>query len=168
MTKKRQQSSHQPDTLAITEAYAAAKRLTDRMGLRVDRQIFDSVVALKAHQFNTTGSCGGHLRRGVSAPWIDIGVVPSAQLPKNTGILHRSNLNAQKRMIALLNKFYRAHIASNDMRIILIPVGIFGGFRVANQAADIQQLLPEHSKRRRLKRFQQEFHSFAKFLENSY
>ncbi len=45
-------------------------RVKDRLGTPVDEGIKESVVALKANGFGTTGSCEGHLDSGRGYPWI--------------------------------------------------------------------------------------------------
>ncbi|MBX5449675.1 hypothetical protein [Thermogemmatispora sp.] len=54
--------------------------VTDRLGKRIDEEIFETVVTLNAAGFPTVMSCGGHLdeRRGLLLPWVDIGPRDSA------------------------------------------------------------------------------------------
>ncbi len=55
---------------ALVERFAS---VTDRLGMPIDPEIFDIVVALNALNIHTVMSCGGHLdHRGLLMPWIDI------------------------------------------------------------------------------------------------
>ncbi len=168
MTTKAPKAQKKDGATAIKKAETVTRRLADRLGLGIDAGIFNSVVALRAQGFNTTASCEGHLQWGEPAPWIEIGVITSANLPKNTSPLLKVNLLTQQRMIELLDSFYSTHLTTREgVRIIIIPRGIFGGFRLTNQAARIQAILPAASKREKLSQFQEEFQSFAQFLTQS-
>ncbi|MFA7315790.1 MAG: hypothetical protein WC059_03255 [Candidatus Paceibacterota bacterium] len=52
--------------------FKEVEMITDRLGKRIDSNIKESVVAFSALGFNTSGSCEGHLDRGLPYPWIDI------------------------------------------------------------------------------------------------
>jgi hypothetical protein len=55
---------------ALVERFTS---VTDRLGMPIDPEIFDIVVALNALNIRTVMSCGGHLdHRGLLMPWIDI------------------------------------------------------------------------------------------------
>ncbi|EFH85042.1 hypothetical protein [Ktedonobacter racemifer] len=48
-------------------------KVTDRLGMPIDTDIFETVVALNALGITTTQSCGGHIdERGFLLPWVDI------------------------------------------------------------------------------------------------
>ncbi len=46
--------------------------ITDALGKHIDGGIRDAVIALKANQINTVGSCEGHAERRIPSPWIDV------------------------------------------------------------------------------------------------
>src|SRR5690242_14050996 len=47
--------------------------VTDRLGMPIDPEIFETVVVLNALGMTTTMSCGGHLdERGLLLPWVEI------------------------------------------------------------------------------------------------
>lgn len=47
-------------------------QIADGLGKAVDPKIAATVVALKAHDIHTSGSCEGHLDHGIAGPWVDI------------------------------------------------------------------------------------------------
>lgn len=54
------------------EVQQEVARIVDGLGKEIDPGIRDTVVALKAHDIHTTGSCEGHLDHGIAGPWVDI------------------------------------------------------------------------------------------------
>lgn len=54
--------------------------ITDGLGKRIDDNIKESVVAFSVFGFHTSGSCEGHLDRGLPYPWIDIDVFDQKDL----------------------------------------------------------------------------------------
>src|SRR5579859_979488 len=149
-------------------AKAEAFRLVDRLGEPLDKKILIAVTALRAYGLNTTASCQGHLSWGEPAPWIDIGVTihppnsrtKATQLSgpkvKSARSLRRTNLLSQERLLALLEAFYQSHAVPADVHLVVIPIGIFGGFRLTNQGAAIQSLHSNQGKKKKLTQFQME------------
>ena len=137
--------------------------LADRMGKPIDPMIITAVTALRAHAFPTTGSCEGHLRWGLPAPWIDVGV--STKRPVNRSGVRRKNLLMQRRLVRLLDRFYEHRVVASGERLVIVPVGIFGGFCIKNQGAEYQGLYNLDIRRKKLKAFQNEFAVFAEFLK---
>lgn len=153
--------------------------MTDRLGKRVDRGIKAAVVALRALGFRTRASCQGHLTWGIKAPWVDIGAIPPAMLlrslmndPKKHShpeirSIRKQNLKEQEKLFSVLEQFYRARKYPTAGRIILIPHS-YGGVRLINQLADIQEISPASRRAARLRRFQIEVNDFAAFLKRRY
>ncbi|GHO59181.1 hypothetical protein [Ktedonobacter robiniae] len=55
------------------DLFAKFSRVTDRLGMPIDTDILEMVVALNALGITTTMSCGGHIdERGFLLPWVDI------------------------------------------------------------------------------------------------
>lgn len=130
----------------------------------IDPKIMSAVIALRAWHFATTASCQGHLSRGEPAPWIDIGVTPRPKTPAGEKQLRRTNLHEQRRLLRLLDAFYRQHITETAVRLILTPFGF--GFQITNQGAEIQRIVSPKRRRRVLQDFQREFQAFADFLKS--
>lgn len=49
------------------------EKITDGLGMEIDPKIKETVGALNILGYSTTGSCEGHLNRGLLYPWVDIG-----------------------------------------------------------------------------------------------
>jgi hypothetical protein len=144
-----------------------SKNIGDKLGKGIDDKIFLPVVALRTYGFDTTASCEGHLNWGEPFPWIDIGVItrpPKAQKLERS--IRVNNLKEQKRLLKLLEEFYTQRAVNIYTRLILAPVGIFGGFQLTNQAGEIQATFPIKERKRNLADFQKEFKDFAIFLKN--
>ena len=56
----------------LQRARAEVDELADRLGLAIDPEIKETVVALKASGLNTTQSCEGHSGPGLPWPWVDV------------------------------------------------------------------------------------------------
>ncbi|MGM0439155.1 MAG: hypothetical protein ACQEP3_01820 [Patescibacteria group bacterium] len=56
------------------------EKLEDKLGLEVDEPIKETVVALNVNELPTRQSCGGHLKRGESYPWV---MISASDKPKN-------------------------------------------------------------------------------------
>jgi len=48
------------------------EEINDGLGKGIDESIKQSVIAIKANGFGTTGSCEGHLDRALPYPWVDV------------------------------------------------------------------------------------------------
>jgi len=68
----------------------------------------------------------------------------------------------RKRMIRLLDLFYRKRKVPFEQQLHLRPKGIYGAFRLENQGAGI---LKERKQKEKLERYQQEIADFTKFLK---
>jgi hypothetical protein len=143
-----------------------AGQLYDLQGKAVDRLIVPVVAALRTLNFDTTASCQGHLDHGEPAPWVDVGVTPrrTELSDKAESRLRSTNLAEQARLLNLLDSFYRHNHVHSDVRLLALPFGVTGGFRITNQGAEVQVILPPSSRRKKLREYQREFQRFARFL----
>lgn len=55
---------------AWQEARAKTEQITDRLGMKVDPMVVDTVTAMRLHGFDTRVSCEGHLDRITSGPFV--------------------------------------------------------------------------------------------------
>jgi hypothetical protein len=164
-----------PRAAAIWKATAReVAKLADLLGRRIDRGIAPAVTALRAHGFDTSSSCQGHMSWGMPAPSVDVGVVhltkkqhlsPSKAERNSLARMRSRNLREQRRMLALLDAFYRERATAVPVRLVVLPFGVFGGFTLTNQGAEVQPALPRSARQRRLREFQREFNRFADFLK---
>lgn len=141
-------------------------QLADSLGKRIDRGILPLVIELQQFGFTTTASCEGHSNRGEPAPWIDIGKqIPTDSLnrPSPRPLLARNSLQ-QRKLLALLDSYYLHRSVPADQRLVIIPCGIFGSFRMISQGAQIQQSYARPILRRNLLRYRREMQDFAEFL----
>lgn len=52
------------------EAKREAGAITDKLGMAVDKDILETVAILRLLDFETVGSCGGHIRRSTGGPYV--------------------------------------------------------------------------------------------------
>jgi len=77
---------------------------SDKLGTKVDPEIFDLVVALRLHGFNTVNSCQGHVKKR------SLGFSPSISITteKETHIEeYKANIISLSKLINLLAEFYK-------------------------------------------------------------
>lgn len=91
--------------------------LADKLGMPVDEGIKSTVAALWLWDFPTTGSCEGHLDRGLAFPWVDIGVGD-----------RKANKPIRSKMRKFLEQFYEDR--TSNYQIKMADKGLFGNFRL--------------------------------------
>lgn len=158
------------------------KRVVDRIGMRIDKGIMDTVIALNASGIYTTASCEGHLDHGAAYPWIDIGhadantleqkillsLSEGKQEDKETKQLqqkHRNlHLQEEQKLVALLDFFYQHHPFSYDRHLSIwrFPKG---AARLQSHGAEYQQFRPLEEKALKLKEYQEEMQAFTVYLK---
>lgn len=155
-------------------------RTVDKKGKSIDEGIKDNIVFLTALGINTTGSCEGHIDHGINAPYIDIESRDILKLDKRlketkdekeaeeiSKEINRDNLEERKKIINLLDEFYRNRSAPYDARLIINPLAR-GGSRLESQGVDFQEINPEEVKKEKLAEYQKEMADFTEFLKNKY
>ena len=157
--------------------------ITDRLDLGIDNRIRESIVALQVLGFVTTASCEGHVKRGLAAPWINVGrKVPREILIRKReakGYLNDSdaekiisvmkkNLKGQIRLMQLLDEFYEERKVSLDVRLALNQFGIYGNSWLKSSGEIFQQIRPKERKEKKLRRYQREMKDFTEFLKKKY
>jgi len=151
--------------------------IADSLGLGVDEQIKDSVVAFLVHEFTTDGSCAGHIsvagedRHGLPYPWVDISAPEPEGWKENEEVQQewtKQNLRQQQKMMGLLDEFYADRQMAFDSRLIFDYKGIFGAFRVQSFGAETLPILTSETQLQKLELYRQEMESFTKFLKHKY
>ena len=148
------------------------EKITDGLGLPVDKGIKESVASLMAHDFPLDGSCEGHLDRGSPYPWIDVYL----EIPKDKLALRgRERVEYVKEMRAehqpyqdrlqkLLDEFYQDHSSAN--RFVMEPRGIFGAFRIEPAKAEAMEAQTDSDvKEADLEKAREEMLAFAELLK---
>lgn len=165
---------------------AEVDQISDPNGRPIDEEIKESVAILRVFGFNTSASCWGHLNRGRKAPWIEFGnEIPKELLKKvkrkktlefiytNPQIkaFREKNLKEQKRMMDLLDEFYKGREAwevSIDVRLTLLPYGIYGNAHLINSGIFLQEIRSKKERKERLKQYRKEMIAFTTFLKKQY
>lgn len=147
-----------------TRVRAEVERIVDKLGMPVDEAIKEPVVALLANDFPTSGSCEGHLDRGLPYPWVEI-YAPAPEGWKESEQKQqewrRANQALRTEMQSLLDAFYEDRSADNEVRIKMANIGAFGAYRVQSPAELNNDEQPDEAK---LARYREEMNSFAQFL----
>ena len=149
---------------------AEVSKVRDKNGKLIDRTIRPIVTALRAAGFDTTASCSGHIGGGEPFPWIDIGVrvYRSADHQSENGRrdqnLKSANREQLSSMLEFLGQFYQDRKTPFWSRLVLLPVGMFGGFQLVAQGSGLQAGLRKQTRRLRLRVLQAEFRAFGDFV----
>lgn len=168
-------------------------RIIDKLGLPIDNGIKESIIALHALGFHTTGSCEGHEDHVIGAPYIDIESKEQelidkrlAELKKKaegqpkeimeqlkqesrtlTQELERGNLEERMKLIPYLDEFYRGRNTPYDVRITIESLAR-GWSRLQNQGTALQKIRSGEEKKAKLREYQEEMRAFTDFLKNKY
>lgn len=162
-------------------------RLRDRLGKSVDREIKQSVVALRALGFTTDSSCEGHVgtEQGIGGPWVDVGEM-SREAAERLRVLSKNRiegrndpeidrlrkevslklLQEQARLVKLLDEFYRGRNAPYEQRLIVKfrPTTA----RLISQGAELQALHVLEVQQKNLQAYREEMQAFTDFLRKKY
>ncbi|BCX15756.1 MAG: hypothetical protein KatS3mg097_648 [Candidatus Parcubacteria bacterium] len=166
-------------------------KIVDRLGNPIDEGIKETVIALRIFGLETTGSCEGHLERGLPYPWVDIGTDPPEDWDPNIqdetqrkieAEWKRKNFQQREKIIDLLNEFYRKRLEQGEFdyqsQLIISDIGIFGGFRFQSLGASTFELKVERLRseaeeiapeiQQEFERYRQEMQSFTQFLKKKF
>lgn len=149
------------------------EQITDALGHGVDDGIKETIIAFKAYEFSTSGSCEGHVEgeHGLPYPWIDIeteepdGWKDDEKKQKEWRI---KNLTQRKKMIDLLAEFYASRNSPIEARLTFENHGIFGAFRILSMGAETMDLLSKEEQIKQSLNYQKEMRDFTDFLKNKY
>lgn len=153
-------------------------KIHDRLGMTVDEEVRLLVAVLRCHNFVTTASCGGHLERKTTGPYIDIKSAEGLTLERKLqnsphqneaffklqDALILANLRDRSRLYAFIENYYGIHSAPFRSMLTTSQKGQ-GTTRLTCQMAEVMQL-PERSTEYKqwLEGAQAEMQAFAKFL----
>jgi len=166
-------------------------KMADALGKPIDEGIKEIVTFLNAFDMRTSGSCEGHFNEKgekikyfdgekvteetlkeprAKPPWVDIEsrlmeIKKWREDEKIKERVKKQNLFYQKRMIDLLEIFYKKRNVPFDQRLHLSGIGFSGAFRLENQGAGVLEL---EKKKEKLARYQEEIRNFTKFLRKNY
>jgi hypothetical protein len=157
--------------------------ITDRLGKPIDEGIKETVIALRLHNFNTSGSCEGHLNWGYAYPWVDIGdeltndMFERLRQDKTTNIetlirkhsdikaLRQKNLQELNRFLDLLTEYYKNKAITEHERLNVGDTNIYGYFRLQSQGGSIQLARTKSEQKINLEKYQNEIRLFTHFLK---
>jgi hypothetical protein len=146
---------------------AEVDRLVDGRGKKVDAGIKEAVIALRAFGFPTYQSCQGHRDWGLLYPWVDITLegTGTGDLPK---AFTCGNLGEQRRMLSLLDDFYRDRSVEFDAMLTIQDLRDQGAFRLHCVGGPSLRALSRADRDRRRRVYRSEFDAFAQFLRARY
>lgn len=168
----------------LKKAQAWATTITDGLGKPIDPGIFDTVVALHALGFHTSGSCAGHAQWGIGGPYIDTESEAGNTL-RNTIFAYRKkntfqkeltkkledlasqarkeNLKHAAKVLALLELFYKNRKTLYETRITM-SFWSYNVVRLECQGSEINGSRKGAKKLKALRAYQKEFKDFTEFL----
>lgn len=133
------------------QAKKEARRITDKLGMPIDRGILDTVVVLRLLGINTTGSCGGHLdRRNTSGPYVDFRpkltkeyelqaqAIGDPKDPLYKRLRHKAmevNIREMQKLLPYLDAFYQGRDTPQSQRLIVKHFGHLTNFLMCQGAA---------------------------------
>jgi len=170
----------------------------DKLGKGIDKDILETVAILNALGIHTSGSCGGHLKWGVGAPWIDIEAKNTKKLEGEVQESYDIAVKAQelgkgdKKVKQLFNHHHFLRIKLKTINIsmsrklwpyltdyynkrnpdfdsrLTLTFYSRGIGRLQSQGAEFQETRPSKEREMKLVKYQNEMKKFTKHLMNKY
>lgn len=154
----------------------AVRSLRDDLSRPVDREILETVAALRMIGVNTIASCGGHVDRLLS-PYVML-ASPEAMTARrraSESVDHATKQRLLKKatkrnadelatLLLYLDQFYRGRDASRSRRLIVQGFGPMS-YRLTSQVADLVTVVPRAERRALLDEQRQELRDFTEFLK---
>ena len=145
-------------------------KMADALGKPVEEGIKETVTMLNAFDLITSGSCQGHLGRGIG-PWVEI----YPRVPKvekwyddeklREKVIKQENYLSRK-AIDLLTLFYEKRKVSFDAMLGFRGIGY--GFRIQSHGAEIIGTFEKDEGKNKMKQYRKEMKDFTKFLRKNY
>ncbi|MCP4354845.1 MAG: hypothetical protein GY793_04285 [Proteobacteria bacterium] len=148
----------------IEEMRKEVATFSDKLGQKVDPKIFDLVVALRLHGFNTVFSCQGHVERKSSFyPHVDITITDKETHTEK----YKANIISLSKLINLLTEFYQKQPI--DYKNMLICISSWGtsGFielRPNSGLSSVYEIRNLEERKKLHKQYLKECNDFTKFL----
>ncbi|MFH1129559.1 MAG: hypothetical protein V1686_02380 [Patescibacteria group bacterium] len=146
--------------------------IADKLGMPIDKEIKDAVVALNVWGIPTSQSCEGHLQeKGASFPWIEV-YAPEPGGWEEGGEKEKEwiveNLKHRVKTMELLEEFYKDRETPFDAKLNFSNIGIYGGFRIQSMSVERMPIISDVEQKEKLLIYQKEMNDFAKFLKNKF
>jgi hypothetical protein len=160
-------------------ALMQTRRITDKLGMPVDKEVVETVAILRLMGFHTSASCGGHVRRITGGPYVmfdspkaDVYAQKCRDISEPTSPLFKQfykkarleNLKEQAQLFALLAKFYASRSVPFSQRLTLRTVGYSTG-RLECQGASMAEIAHLSERKKILEDDRNEFRDFTEFLK---
>ncbi len=147
--------------------------IADGLNLGVDEGIKETVTGFLAFDLDTDGSCEGHpdQEHGEPFPWVDV-CAPEPKGWEDNEVLQSEwrerNLIMQRRFLQGLEEFYQSRNVPLETRLIAVPMGIYGAFRVHSQGAESLCVLPKQEQQTKTNEYKAEMAAFTAFLKEKF
>lgn len=146
--------------------------ITDKLGMPIDPEIKEAVVAFNIWKFPTSQSCEGHFHKeGASFPWVEVYTPEPKGWEKDEKIQKEwtvENLRQKKRMTEMLSEFYKDRQTPFDARLSFMNIGAYGAFRVQSIGAEMIELFSKEKQKKKQEIYRKEMNDFAKFLKDKF
>lgn len=172
-------------------------KITDRLGMPVDKDIKETVIVINLLGFKTSGSCEGHMDHGVAGPWVDID--PKDFIDLSTQIANAlskaEEAEKAKKSDAVVNKLFKNYhsLISKEVQPVLEEARKFTSylkefysshktsydrmliirtmyrfFRIESLGVFLQDIADPKTKQQKLGGYQEEMNLFTNFLKDKF
>jgi hypothetical protein len=155
------------------------RRITDGVGMPVDRQIVETVAILRLLGIHTHMSCGGHTARCIG-PWVSFRSPRAASYQAQAyeaekegdherarrawRLVERYNAQQLHRLVQLLARFYEGRDVPHEQRLVAHGFGRLR-YDLSCQSRDLLRVTPRDQRRGLLDQQRQEFRVFTEYLK---
>lgn len=157
-------------------------RITDKLGMPVDKKIAETVAILYLFGFMTAGSCEGHSDRINEGPYVVLRSPEASALEKQLENITDSssreyielkneiakfNIAEQSKLFSTLKKFYSSHKPVSGRMLTLRTIG-YNDFRLNCQGSELAYNENSRERRTRLALNRAEMKAFTEWLKKLY
>lgn len=151
-----------------------AENITDALGKPIEENIKEVVTAFMANGFTTSASCEGHTmeeKHGGQFPWVEV-YAPEPEEWKKSKEKQKEwlleNLKQRKKMMDLMEEFYKNRETNFDTRLVFSNIGIYGAFRIQSIGAELMPLFTLEEQKQKMETYRKEMNDFTGFLKNKF